>query len=93
MLRSLNYPGNCARCKGSLPVWGCFASSSIRAQRPDLRARRTGGIRSVEERTIELNVISTSALASRTKPRIRIAGEEQDVGLSGEQDVGKQGQA
>ena len=42
-LRSLYYPGICARCTGSLPGWGCSASSSIRGCRPDRRACRTRG--------------------------------------------------
>ena len=76
-LQSLSYPGNCARCRGSLPGWGCSASSSTRACRPDRGACRTGGgASSIAARTIDSNVISTTALASRTKPRIRIAGEE-----------------
>jgi hypothetical protein len=43
VLRSLYYPGICARCKGSLPGWGCLASSSIRACRPDRGPGEQGG--------------------------------------------------
>ena len=93
-LQSLNFPGIYTRCTGSLPELGLFGSpAAYAAADPIDGPAEQGGISSIAARTIKLNVISTTAPASRTKPRIRIAGEEQDVGLSGEQDVGKQGQA
>ena len=76
-LQSLNSPGIYARCTGPLPELGLFGPSVAYAP-ADLidRPAEQGGIRSIAARTIKLNVISTTVPASRTKPRIGIAGEE-----------------
>ena len=75
-LQFLAYPGVDARSRGSLPCWGRSASDGARACRPIPRACRTGwGTSLWGNRTLEPNVISTIALASRPKLRIKIARE------------------
>ena len=71
-------PGEITRCgiDGDLPCWDCRVPSGSRVHAgpiQDLRIK--GGTNSVARSTIELSVISTSALASRPKLRIKIARE------------------
>ena len=61
-------PGEITRCgiEGDLPCWDCCVPSGSRVHAgpiQDLRIK--GGTNSVARSTIELSVISTSALASR----------------------------
>ena len=62
--------------RGRYPAGAVWPPVAYAAADPIDGPAEQGGIRSVAARTIKLNVISTTALASRTKPRIGIAGEE-----------------
>ena len=69
-LRSLNFLGICARCTGSLPDWGCLASSSIRSCRPDRRACRARGytLDSCKDYQVEIDSVMDALVCHKTTP-------------------------
>ena len=62
--------------RGRYPIWGCSGLQQHTRLPSRSRTAENRGILSIGARTIELNVISTTAQASRTKHRIGIAVEE-----------------